>query len=82
MLRTVIWWRDGIECTAIEDIEPGPDYFLDLYGSCSMFKNGKPYCFCNDAKAGGSWIGRRCHWFKTLGVKSHKELADNFLKHH
>jgi hypothetical protein len=63
------------------DIEPNADYFLDLWGTCSMTKFGKPYCFCNDSRAGGVWIGRGCVNWTPLGVTSNAEHLKWFMSH-
>ena len=50
--------------------EPGPDYFLDRWGNCSVTP-----CAC----MGREWIGRACPNWTPLGVTSHEELQKHFL---
>lgn len=53
----------------MEQIEPGPDHWLDNYGHCML----QSKCSCLKAK---EWIGQLCCNWKPLGVKSLKELYD------
>ena len=59
-------------------MDDNPDYFLDNYGWCLLRRPIpiKP-CLCLRS---GAWLGRLCEHWRPLGVTSHEELRQHFLR--